>query len=799
MIPTQYIAGQRMRKLTLMTGLSLIAGCMGEKNEHWSESKKAGQEQEYMLPNGNSVAARDHTVSDNHGFTLADSQLSPGKTVAEIYTGKALVIDDACFSWNTTALQKSYKHLGHLLQQATLLSLYAPEGQAYAWHQGAIKSLEETQTEGVHRPTTAVIEQAVRRLGQGASNPNAWVLNGVRFRVREKPMQIKINYELDMHKVAPDKSIASASIIHSIAIPEALEAEFLKALRGIPQDQTKSGCYVYRLLGYFLQKGSYFFWHANIFDTKSDINEWRFTEAKVVANDFTENAVVAGPYDIVPGAAKAGDVLRIVRMSFPYYTSDAAGNLTKTNDPPLLLWFSGNKTDLNTKPGYNLLKNVAPTDDLHLGRKHDAAFTCGQCHIRRAGATVDQATGKLTRVPSMVVRHIGFGDGGNCEKEPMFGFPRAYNRASLSSYLLEDAEAREFYGYSMSNTRPYITPSECLQPRLDVSSVTETACNFDGSYWNKKLRFTVTNRNLRPIPIGSIYTQDYGSVSANTCSNQTIGIDESCQFSMNYSYVGATSNVSGSIEINSESFSAFNLTNAHGNNACVPPTKVDADVEIVETVLQACNYDSDPSYTSKKLRYTITNNDDHALHLQDIYSNEYGSITNNTCSNNQMQAGATCSFDIHYSYTPTSNTTNMPLSHNSPYYNALAITTAHGDNSCPTLQKTNPDVSISSSVIAACQNNGGYNTKTLRFTITNNDDYALNISSNGIYDQSDYTSATNDSCSDQAMIPGASCSFDLTYSYAPTTNSTNISVPLSSQRFNNITIGTATGDNSCPN
>lgn len=427
--------------------------------------------------------------------------------VPQIFTGSTLSLDPSCRP------REDIQHISEYWTQAFLLSLFS--GTSANWLQSAVESLQETAEAGSQfRPTKPIHPNLVARLGLGASSPNMWVLNGIRFRF-DKVVQIKLNYELDILESMAASSIPSASLIHSIAVNPKYVEDLIKDLRQASGSGTLVGCNLFSILSkYVLSDGlsqgmtprsSYFFMHSNIFDVSEGINEWRFAEFKPVYNDtrpydqqtfdtfksdlmrsiekalmgtkaeanlvaemakltFDYRRIPPSPYAFTILDGSEGARLRVVPISFPIFnpTEDGKIALDQTKSP-ISIWFSGSKTDFGETESsegstarVELLRNVdgsVPSED-HPARRFDETLTCAQCHARRVGIDVG-SNGKLKEIARMNFRHIGFGDGGNRLCNAYWGVPRVNYRADLSSYLLRIANAESLYGYEIKGTKSF--------------------------------------------------------------------------------------------------------------------------------------------------------------------------------------------------------------------------------------------------------------------------------------------------------------------------------------------------------
>jgi hypothetical protein len=243
-------------------------------------------------------------------------KIQTGPKPSLIYTGKSLGLKDCSIAPNGA------NHIAEIWRQEYLVNLFVAPGLGI---QKAMESLQEVDARGSFRPFSPVHPKLIERL-KGGSKDDFWVLNAIRFRISDPSSvdvainnsgglerqsvpvmgQIKLNYELDRYAAKTDATIASASFIHSIAINQEYIGEFIKDVFSIKQDPNLSGCEILALLNKYIRsqglkvgqtpRGSYFFLHTNIFDTQSGINEWRFTEHKLVTDDVDlfseENYVV---------------------------------------------------------------------------------------------------------------------------------------------------------------------------------------------------------------------------------------------------------------------------------------------------------------------------------------------------------------------------------------------------------------------------------------------------------------------------------------------------------------------------
>lgn len=685
--------------------LFLVLACSRERSSTWSDLREEESNNEppvnYVGPNGEPVQSARARVSEGHGFGLDDGD--PAQSV-EIFTGKALLVAAECFASNPTG-PRTYLHLDSYLDQFALLSLFSPPGQAQGWFQSALASASEVaeswDSDGINRPKAAlsggpgpVLPDLPARLGLGGTVPGVWKLTAVRFRPRDTPMQIKIAYELDRSHANTDRSIASAHIIHSIALPESLRTQFQAAINAIPQNQLQSGCAVHNLLRYFMEKGSYFFWHANVFDTRNDMNQWVFYEAKVVKNDQTLHPVVAGPLDMMPGVAVDGDVLRIVRMTFPYQKvmNVATGELAPSSRDPLAIWSSGSKTDASLPRQGRLLVGPGDEDttydDLTPALRHEKAFTCGNCHVRRSGSTIVTATGKLRRVPSMVARHIGFGDGGNCPTDPFFGVPRAYLTASLSEYLMDSAGAHAFYGQQNVPSKPYISPEQCLQPRLGVTQTIVSPCTMVsfGPKMEKTVKIEVTNLGTKSVPLSFFTASADADVLSDNCQDKTLKVGGKCDITLYYDDAPTSNSATGMMMFKNQELAPFSFNSAdtpNFNNSCAAPVSGPANVELSSSVVSACNYVA--SMWQKKVRYKIKNLEATKplfLSMVTPASQDGGQVESNNCSGATLGHDQSCTFDLSYSMAGATNTAGALVTEMGQQFDDITFGTTQADNSC---------------------------------------------------------------------------------------------------------------------
>lgn len=245
----------------------------------------------------------------------AAKKIQTGPKPSLIYTGKSLGLKDCSIA------PKGADHIAEIWRQEYLVNLFVAPGLGI---QKAMESLQEVDARGNFRPFSPIHPKLVERLKDGVKD-DFWVLNAIRFRIADPSSvdvtvdsdgglerqavpvmgQIKLNYELDRFASKTDPTIASASFIHSIAINKEYIGEFIKDVFSVTQEPESSGCAVLAILNKYIRsqglkvgqtpRGSYFFLHTNIFDTQTGINEWRFTEHKLVTDDlelFTEENYV---------------------------------------------------------------------------------------------------------------------------------------------------------------------------------------------------------------------------------------------------------------------------------------------------------------------------------------------------------------------------------------------------------------------------------------------------------------------------------------------------------------------------
>jgi len=420
----------RTARFSMLVGVFLAASGCTSLFQANSKKDSGGSENPPRVTKKHSAVA----PTFQHGFgqtvdafglvdQLDVKQLKPGSLTSKehetltkapppslIYTGDTLLLSEC------SAAPSGAKHVSELWTQSYLLDLFAPDLDLFGT---ALSSLEESDSRGVYRPANPVHPNLVTRLKAG-TDPLLWTLNGIRFRFTDRktlipdaPLhvdaQIKLNYELDKYRAGADRTIQSASFIHSIAIsPSSVDALLLDVLR-LSRDQTKVGCDIFKILNKYIAnqglrkndspRSSYFFLHTNIFDGLEGINEWRFTEHKMVINDryaFTKETqealeqgiqgtlasmwethaqstgqaattpgfvsqsssnsqrVIMGPYDNPITEKSQYRALRIVPMAFPhfYLKNETTGEVALAEDvDPVMLWFSGTNTDENQNEG----------------------------------------------------------------------------------------------------------------------------------------------------------------------------------------------------------------------------------------------------------------------------------------------------------------------------------------------------------------------------------------------------------------------------------------------------------------
>lgn len=691
-------------RITSFAILVVVLACSREHVSTWSDAREsvAGDDHKntYIGKDGGTVQIAPARVSDEHGFGLVDEE----PVGAEIFTGKSLLVAGECFA-NNPQTPRTYTHLDSYLDMLSLLALYAPPGKAQAWWWSAINSLGETNSDndpdGINRPRVAdggpVVPAFARRIGVAANAPSMWKLTGVRFRWRDDPMQIKLAYELDRPHALPDRSIASAHMIYSIALPQALKAQFKAAVHNIPQDQALAGCAVHNLLKYYLPQGSFFFLHSNVFDTREAANQWVLAEFKPVKHDQTLQPVIAGPYDMKPGVADDEDTLRIVPMTFAYQrvVDEENGVIAPSALPPLVRWSSGTKSDLTSLPRQGDLL-VGPNDeDIRYpertpARKHESAWICAECHTRRSGTTIDtsKTPDELRTMPSMVARHIGFGDGGNCATDPFFGVPRAYLQASLSEYLLDSAGAQAFYNHTGNPTKPYIDENKCLEATFHVAATTVAPCTASGPSMTKTIKLDIKNENIKSIPLSNVFTQDGSQVVQDTCSGKTLKFGDHCTFNLQYDWTPSANSANVLLQFNTTEFSQFEINgvNTPGfDNSCVIPPSQPASVELTSTPIDNCTFQPYMNYWTKSIQYKIKNTDaTRILYPGQIDQYDGGSSIGNNCSGASLTPGQSCTFDVAYWGATATNTVDIHVTEDGFQFNDFAFTTLHGDNSCQT-------------------------------------------------------------------------------------------------------------------
>ncbi len=179
-------------------------------------------------------------------------------------------------------------------------------------------------------------------------------------------------------------------------------------------------CRLPGLLAKWLDRGSFFFAHSNVFDTGTSPKAWRFAEFKV-----HDDRQQLGPYDHPSSKAGDGRRLSLVKMQFPYLLWNEGSRTLSVTDESYSAWSSDEIQDesvdlVKTTSGIKLGAD-------HAARQDDRAYTCNQCHNRVFGTRADGRSGRLTLLPyNFSFRMVGFGF------EPELGIPGQDNRGDFA-------------------------------------------------------------------------------------------------------------------------------------------------------------------------------------------------------------------------------------------------------------------------------------------------------------------------------------------------------------------------------